>query len=485
MGLTRLENLDMEKIKQYYLQPEIIDRIFSICSKREVATVFEGKFYGKRPSTMNFPADIEIAVKNKATSFHGSVELWTNPMLLENHTTIQQMNEIRHSWDLIIDIDCDEGMQIAKEASLLIINTLESYGISDYSIKFSGNRGFHIGISHKCFPKSINYKDISKDFPGIPKAIVGFIKHTIKKQLTEAILNINPEYNEKMKTKEGELNPYNLIDVEDNWSNRHLFRLPYSINEKSGLVSLPITKDMIKGFKKDMAKIENIKTDIGFLDKWEENEAANLVIESMEWNELSKEASLELTEERKRELEKIMQVTKAISSEFFPPCIKNILKGIPDGRKRAIFILINFLQKCGWPIEKIEIELSEWNSRNPDPIKETYIKTQLNYAKKRKSPIMPPNCDSNGYYTDMTICDKDNYCQIKNIKNPATYAIKRSGALKKQKSEAQEYKCNLCDKVFGTKQGLGNHKARMHQPLRHGIKNKEKTDENITEEKKE
>ena len=242
------------------------------------------------------------------------------------------------------------------------------------------------------------------------------------------------------------------------------------------MVSLPITKDQIKNFEKDMAKIENIEPKIGFIDKWSKNEAANLIIEAMEWSEFIEEKDHTLTEERKKELEKMMQVTQAIDSQYFPPCIKKALAGISDGRKRAIFILINFLQKCGWPNEKIELELHEWNKRNPDPIKETYIRTQLNYAIKRANPIMPPNCDSNGYYKDMRICDPDNFCA--KIKNPATYAIKRSGALKKQKSNAQEHKCRLCGKTFSTKGGLGNYKARMHQPLRHKSKNQEKPDEN-------
>jgi DNA primase large subunit len=477
-----LSNEDLVKIKSYYLKPEIIEKIYENCKKREIAPVFKGKFYAKRPSTMEFPSDIKTAIENGATSFHGSVELWTNPLLLENHKTIKEMNSIRYGWDLIIDIDCDEEIEIAQETALLIINELESYGIKNYSIKFSGNRGFHIGISHKSFPTTINYQNISKEFPNIPKTIVSFLKYKIKDKLTQTILKKNNKQTiQKIKTKNNTYDPYLIIDVEDNWSNRHLFRLPYSINEKSGLVSIPLKKEQIKKFTRKMAYIENINTHLGFLDKYQENETANLLMEAMDWNEYKIKENEKTFQKRNEELNKIMQITEAIDPQYFPPCIKNILKGIKDGRKRSIFILTNFFQKCGWPIEKIELELKEWNTkRNKEPISDSYLTGQLNYTKKRKESIMPPNCDSLSYYKDIQVCQKDNFCA--KIKNPANYAIKRSGAYQKKETT---YKCSICGKEFKTKQGLGNHKTRTHQTLRPGFKKKETTNKNNNQENKE
>ena len=85
----------------------------------------------------------------------------------------------------------------------------------------------------------------------------------------------------------------------------------------------------------------------------------------------------------------------------------------------------------------------------------------------------------------MTVCSPDNFCQSKNIKNPATYAIKRSGVLKDMKKEGKEHICTLCGKKFSTLGGLGNHKARIHQPLRHGSKQKSEDNEEKSTNNKE
>jgi len=38
--------------------------------------------FGKRPDVLQYPADVLELVKQGATSFHASEELWRNPLLL-------------------------------------------------------------------------------------------------------------------------------------------------------------------------------------------------------------------------------------------------------------------------------------------------------------------------------------------------------------------------------------------------------------------
>ena len=84
-------------------------------------------------------------------------------------------------------------------------------------------------------------------------------------------------------------------------------------------------------------------------------------------------------------------------------------------------------------LDAFEDELLEWNKRNPDPIKNVYITTQLNYAFQRETPIMPPNCQNKGYYLDMKVCVKDGFCP--KISNPASYAIKKASVFDKGKKK--------------------------------------------------
>ena len=54
---------------------------------------------------------------------------------------------------------------------------------------------------------------------------------------------------------------------------------------------------------------------------------------------------------------------------------------------------------------------------------------QLRYHKQQKKKILPPNCDNPAYYLDIGICKPDNLCN--KIKNPISYAIRKSKHLKK------------------------------------------------------
>jgi DNA primase large subunit len=116
----------------------------------------------------------------------------------------------------------------------------------------------------------------------------------------------------------------------------------------------------------------------------------------------------------KREYQRL---TNAINEELFPPCMKLLLKGAKeDGRKRSIFILINFLRKMGWEFNDIERRLLDWNKLNYEPLREEYIKSVVNRSKGQKEEILPPNCDNPNYYKGMAVCQPDFFCR--GIKNP-------------------------------------------------------------------
>jgi len=96
-----------------------------------------------------------------------------------------------------------------------------------------------------------------------------------------------------------------------------------------------------------------------------------------------------------------------------------------DGKKRALFALINFLSNVKWTPIEIEQKIYEWNKLNPKPLKEGYIKAQISYYTRQTTTYPPPNCRE--YYEDLGVCKPDEICQ--RIKNPLTYprfSLKRS-----------------------------------------------------------
>ena len=116
-------------------------------------------------------------------------------------------------------------------------------------------------------------------------------------------------------------------------------------------------------------------------------------------------------------------VIDAIPQEYFPPCIQHISQGLTDGKKRALFILINFLSSCGWNFDQIEQYLKEWNKKNPEPLREVYIQGQIRHHKQQKKKALPPNCDNKAYMIDLGACKPDGFC--KKIRNPANYTISK------------------------------------------------------------
>src|SRR3989338_5648614 len=388
-----------ERILKYYSRKDVQKRILEIAYNREMAVSFNGQGYGKRPDILQFENDVPELVKSGATSFHFSEEKWSNPLLLEAGMMKKKLDELRVGWDLIIDVD-SKNFEFSRQAAFLIIEALKFHDIKNISVKFSGNRGFHIGIPFKAFPKKVNDVDIKLLFPDGPRVVAAYLKYIIKDHLTAKLLENNSLDNiskdmgiekEKM-TENGIFNPFSLVDIDTVLiSSRHMFRAPYSLNEKSGLVSAPIKSEDILNFSRETAEIENVKTD-----------------------------------------------KDMIPEGFFPPCMLLGLKGLEDGRKRFLFILLNFLKNTGYDYSQIEKVVSEWNKKNTEPLRDNYINAQISWHKRQKGSLLPPNCDNQQYYPGINICNPDGFCKF--IKNPVHYSLRKKRMENQNKKKGKSTK---------------------------------------------
>ena len=115
---------------------------------------------------------------------------------------------------------------------------------------------------------------------------------------------------------------------------------------------------------------------------------------------------------------------EAIPEKYFPPTIKNILEGLEDGRKRGLFVLINFYRTVGYSWNEIESKIWQWNERNKEALKESYVKTQLRWHRNRDEDVPPPNYDANGYYKDMQVYEGERLEE--KVPNPVSYAFKQA-----------------------------------------------------------
>jgi DNA primase large subunit len=198
-------------------------------------------------------------------------------------------------------------------------------------------------------------------------------------------------------------------------SPRHLFRMPYSLHEKTALASVVLSPKEVDEF--EMKDADPMNAEIkNFMPNSKEGEASELLMQALDWSKEHREKSSEKADGKFANFKQIK--LENISEENFPPCVKNILNGISDGKKRALFILISLFRSIGMDKEELEKRIYEWNKKNETPMKEGYIQAQLSWAYKRK-PIMPPNCKE--FYQGIGVCQPDSYCL--RIKNPVNYTI--------------------------------------------------------------
>ena len=486
--------LDIGACLRWYKLPEVQNAILQGAEHREVAARY-GDGFGRRPDTLAYPRDVLEFAKNGATSFHVSEEHWENPQILSAKLSQKQLDALRTGWDMVLDIDCPIW-KFSKRITHQTVQILTGLGIKSVSVKFSGNKGFHIGVPFQAFPPKFRGIPLPLLFPEAPRRIAQYISNRLDRTIAESLsesekaeiaiflnksaqevfvkrcsscganlvnedianficqtcgksiaakketpymicLNCKkimnktqiaapkacPKCGSKAKPSEG-FNLSELLKVDTVLlASRHLFRMVYSLHEKSGLASIPVELSRIEAFEKEEADTAwvVVSDKLVFLDSRTvvPGEAGILLIEAYD-------ATAKQLEEKKPRSQRDFELPKTpVASELFPPCINIILGGLEDGRKRAMFILLNFLSNMGWSYDEIEKFMMDWNERNKPPMKEGLLVSHLSNFKRSGPAKLPPNCDKDGYYKSMGVCQPDLLC--KRIKNPANYYRVKEG----------------------------------------------------------
>ncbi|MBI2659203.1 hypothetical protein HYX05_03855, partial [Candidatus Woesearchaeota archaeon] len=225
----------------HYKRSDIQEEILANSKDREVAVKFNDSF-GKRPDVLRHQSDVLELAKQGATSFHASEELWRNPLQLDPSLRKHELDNLRIGWDLVLDIDCG-FFEYSKIAADLVIKALKFHKVNSISCKFSGNKGFHIGIPFEAFPEKVRNEETKNLFPVAPRQIALYIREMIKKPLGEKIMESEKnDFNaiiEKTGKKASEITYYSsknralnaeqFLNIDTLLiSSRHLYRMPYS-----------------------------------------------------------------------------------------------------------------------------------------------------------------------------------------------------------------------------------------------------------------
>jgi len=471
--------------QSYYARKDIQEAIFEFCKNREtVPRYLQG--FGKRPDTIDYPSDLLNSAKKGATSFHCSEEIWDNPLDISTDMTPEQYNKIRTGWDFLIDIDSkyldyskiaarliikaleyhgvkNPGIKFSGSKGFHIIipwkafpekvnNELTKDKFPEWPRLIAGyiSEMVHNDLTNeiigtqpenkttteahckKCqslsskqtisIYKCTNCKAESQNMKAIKKTLrCPSCNYDMEKTSEQDIFLCNqcqtnslknPEQFEQRQTAKELIDTVDIVLV----ASRHLFRAPYSLHEKTCLSSAVIDKDQIENFNPNQAHPLKIQIK-NFLPDSEPGEARELLIQALDW---AKRKNLTKPKFTGKSID-IKNLT--INESMFPPCIKKILAGIKqDGRKRALFILLAFLNSLEFPQEYIQETLEKWNKKNYKLLREGYIQSQMTWFSNNK--IMPPNCDKPAYKELGVPCNCDK------IKNPINYTIKQAFKLK-------------------------------------------------------
>ena len=143
--------LDKGTCLRFYKRKDIQDAMVVHAMNKEIGVRYTDSF-GKMADRLSYPKEIlELALRG-VTSFHASEELWENPLELDSNKSKNELDELRTGWDLVLDIDCVDW-ELSKLTASLFIEALKENGVKDISCKFSGNKGFHIGVPFEAFPQ--------------------------------------------------------------------------------------------------------------------------------------------------------------------------------------------------------------------------------------------------------------------------------------------------------------------------------------------
>lgn len=461
--------MEYEQLRDYYLRDDIQERILHFSKNREVALRYTDVF-GKRPQIIENKFDLLQIRKKLPTSFHISEERWLNANLLGTEKNVEERNQNRTGWDLILDLD-GVSYEYAQIAGNIIINFLKKLGIKNLSVKFSGNKGFHLAVPYESFittdvpDKFGKYHPMSSLFPELAQYMALYITEQIKGELSLALINhagsidkLSELWNiplEELVNDDKDahhLNFLKLIEIDTILiTSRHLFRMPYSLHEKSGLVSIPINPDTFLEFDKFKdAQPSNVDpkkyVDFEFLNYNPEfgKDGRSLQIKAIEYFTQEMDFSnitKQLEEKRKIDYNsklgkttllsdafgEVFEIDQEVNYEDFSPVIKEIFqKDFEDGKKRALFVLLTFLYSVKWNDELIKDEIMNWNNKQSQPLKKQYLQAQFHWFSNQTTTISPPNYTNENYYKNIgipqDIIDLDIYhFKNKRVKNPLHY----------------------------------------------------------------
>ena len=271
---------------------------------------------------------------------------------------------------LYLDLDIDDiehNFNKIKQDLALVLRRLKTvFHLSDKDIElyFSGSKGFHILVSHVIFGFEPS-RDINKQYK---KVAVDLKTYTVNKTVDTKI-----------------------------YDNKRLFRVPNTVNHKTGLYKVPVTYE----------KIKEMKTYAELKEYASSPKSSRPYI--YKYNVKAREAFDELIE--KIDAEEKAKINTKLAKEFIQkrellPCVQYILKnGCAKGqRNNTTVALANSLFQIGKDFDEVLEIITYWNlEKNEDPLDQSEIRTTVMSAYNNAKQNRFYGCT---VFKDLDVCVK-------------------------------------------------------------------------------
>ena len=281
----------------------------------------------------------------------------------------RNINTCNYIAPFYLDFDIDQLEEnydkLIRDLKLVIyrLKTELCLDANDINIYFSGAKGFHILIDHKVLGLEPS-RNINKQYK---KLALYYKASTFTKCIDTGI-----------------------------YDNRRLFRVPNTINTKTGLYKVPIK----------YSKLINMT----YEELIEYAKAPKKIIKNpVKYNPKANEAYYDLVnkiEERERKAINTAVAREYVKEKKLLPCVEYLLlNGAPVGqRNNSLVALASALFQIGESLESVMETLEEWNNtKNDEPIGINELRATINSAYNNSRNNMYYGC---GTFKDLGICVK-------------------------------------------------------------------------------
>ncbi len=214
----------LEDVRAYYQRPDIAREIAKHARNRSIVMPHRRGFREREKVDVATAEDISRLAQRGISLRPGSSVPTFYPSF---HGSIRRIDGL---CDMVFEIDMKQSYKRTFRSGALLLRVFDKYDLP-YLIKFSGNTSPHIIIPGEALPK---YAQGDK-FPPIAAAVNAYLQE---------------------KTR---------ISMDGSFSTgNHFLRLPYSLNENTGLVSIPISREEFYDFDPSQAEMDRVEVRTGW-----------------------------------------------------------------------------------------------------------------------------------------------------------------------------------------------------------------------------